>query len=94
MFRKLEEAIVGILIPSCWVKGILLQQNIQAIVAIVLFTSSGAEIKCKLALGSVEHIVAYATVMDCDDRNQLIHGAPLGDDICVFLSMRRLRRKQ
>ncbi|PRQ37372.1 putative Ulp1 protease family catalytic domain, transposase, Tnp1/En/Spm [Rosa chinensis] len=41
--------------------------------------SPGNELGCKLALGYVENIVAYATVMECDDPSQTIHGAPLGD---------------
>ncbi|KAK9942844.1 hypothetical protein M0R45_008491 [Rubus argutus] len=38
------------------------------------------EIDAKLALGSIDHIVARATVMECDDPSQTVHGAPLGDD--------------
>ncbi|KAM5549788.1 hypothetical protein ABKV19_000950 [Rosa sericea] len=41
--------------------------------------SNVAEVDCKLAIGSVEHIVAYATVMECEDPSQLVHGTPLGD---------------
>ncbi|XP_061998933.1 uncharacterized protein LOC133716232 [Rosa rugosa] len=41
--------------------------------------SPGDELGCKLAVGYVENIVAYATVMECDDPSQTIHGAPLGD---------------
>ncbi|XP_062014258.1 uncharacterized protein LOC133730738 [Rosa rugosa] len=42
-------------------------------------TSKVAEVECKLAIGSVEHIVACATVMECKDPSQLVHGTPLGD---------------
>ncbi|XP_062021061.1 uncharacterized protein LOC133737549 [Rosa rugosa] len=44
-----------------------------------LTLSPGDELGCQLALGYVENIVAYATVMECDDPSQTIHGAPLGD---------------
>ncbi|KAM5584191.1 hypothetical protein ABKV19_003845 [Rosa sericea] len=42
-------------------------------------TSKVAEVECKLAIDSVEHIVACATVMACEDPSQLVHGTPLGD---------------
>ncbi|KAM5552517.1 hypothetical protein ABKV19_027060, partial [Rosa sericea] len=41
--------------------------------------SKVAEVECKLAIDSVEHIVACATVMACEDPSQLVHGTPLGD---------------
>lgn len=39
------------------------------------------EIDCKLAVGSVDNIVAHATIMESgDDPEAVIHGRPLGDD--------------
>ncbi|KAL6199636.1 hypothetical protein ACLB2K_029419 [Fragaria x ananassa] len=39
------------------------------------------EIDCKLAVGSVDNIVAHATIMESgDDLEAVIHGRPLGDD--------------
>ncbi|XP_040367463.1 uncharacterized protein LOC112179893 [Rosa chinensis] len=40
----------------------------------------GVEIDAKLALGSIDHIVALATIMECDDSSQTCHGYPLGDN--------------
>ena len=44
------------------------------------FKVPAAEIDVKLALGTIDHIVARATVMECNDPCQTIHGAPLGDN--------------
>ncbi|KAL6185455.1 hypothetical protein ACLB2K_041588 [Fragaria x ananassa] len=39
------------------------------------------EIDCKLVVGSVDNIVAHATIMETgDDPEAVIHGRPLGDD--------------
>lgn len=39
------------------------------------------EIDCKLVVGSVDNIVAHATIMESgDDPEAVIHGRPLGDD--------------
>ncbi|XP_024185678.2 uncharacterized protein LOC112190476 [Rosa chinensis] len=40
----------------------------------------GVEIDAKLALGSIDHIVALATVMECDDSSLTCHDYPLGDN--------------
>ena len=45
-----------------------------------------SEIDAKFALGSIDHIVAHATVMKCDDPSQTVHGVPLGDkSLRVFI---------
>ncbi|KAM5569248.1 hypothetical protein ABKV19_016650 [Rosa sericea] len=53
-------------------------------------TSKVAEVECKLAIGYVEHIVACATIMECEDPSQLIHGTPLGDGnvrVCIYAAL-------
>lgn len=39
-----------------------------------------AETDCKLALGSIDQIVALATVLEWDDPSQTVHGVQLGDN--------------
>ena len=38
------------------------------------------EIQCKLALGSIDHVVALATVMTSDSPSHTCYGIPLGDE--------------